>query len=332
MKNIQITIMLPILLLAIMAASMPAAAQQLPGAGRQDVVSGAKTSRLLAESAIPLEQVSTDTLNQDDQALLKQAQDLVSRQRLREAVETYTLLLQRHPRSPLAPQALYEISLHERDQLLAGQALERLLKEYPKSSWAAKGVYRRGEISFIMGDYQQAGDNFEKFLSMRPLESEAVVGRFQLALCRIQLREHRKALSLLTELKRDEPRELAPALIADAIADCRMELDDFEEAIKEWDWIIANHPNFPAAAKANFNVGLCYEALEQIPQARLQYRQVSENFPRSPEAILARLRLEDLDALERLFIIGGAVNVATTDASGPPIVNRTHPPSSPPQC
>lgn len=114
--------------------------------------------------------VAADSEDQD-RGQFMYAKSLAGAKRDAQAALAYQDIFAEHPRSPLAPQALFEYAslLEHMDRSEeAAAALARLAESYPSSPLASDALFKRGEIYYHAGDWAGAERAFSLYRSRFP--------------------------------------------------------------------------------------------------------------------------------------------------------------------
>src|SRR5262249_11888958 len=97
------------------------------------------------------------------EGLYYQGEALYARDKKQQAAAAYEQLVQKHPKSPLRPDALYALGVTRQDQGQvepAAAAYELFLKEFPKHALGGEVVMRRAEAYFSQGQFDAAAQWF----------------------------------------------------------------------------------------------------------------------------------------------------------------------------
>ncbi len=114
---------------------------------------------------------------------------------LTRAVSQFEELAQRFPRSPLAPEALFNVGMAK---MAAGQTgldvFERLAKQYPDSVLAAQGLMQSAEYYLSVNDYRRASDYYSRVLTDYPDSPKLGEVLLQRGVCQYKLGQVAEAL------------------------------------------------------------------------------------------------------------------------------------------
>ncbi len=185
----------------------------------------------------------------------------------REAARLYKKLQRRHPYSPKADDALYQLGLIRRlhlksypEAILAFLLLE---KDYPDSPLAAKAL-------------QQAAEIYKN-----------------------QLLDYPRALVIYQKLFDRGGNEAATAQYQ--VADCYFRLNNFEQARIEFESLLKNYPHSPGSAEAHYRLAVILALEGEEKMAMERFAEMEKLWPESSYTIEARFAragiLEDRDDL-----------------------------------
>lgn len=187
----------------------------------------------------------------------------------------------------LAAQALNDIEQ-------ARNELRDLVLKYPWAPVTPDALSRIGELSFILGDYEESLRAYRAWreIATRPEQQREADVRIALSLLQSgQFEEAETALAKLTEASPEMAQ--SPELI-EAHADALMALGRYDEAAQEYREMGDRFPNYQFGVKVLMNRGLCAELSGDFEKAESLYRTLLETYPGSIEASMATERLRDL--------------------------------------
>lgn len=124
----------------------------------------------------------------------------------RQAVVAFSGLLQARPKSEYVPQSIYSIGLA---LLIAREGgtpyMERVVKEYPDSPFAALALEKSGTYAYRNGDYTSAYEYFTRILTDYPDATDLDKIMFARGHCKVKVRDYSNALRAYYELTETYP-------------------------------------------------------------------------------------------------------------------------------
>jgi tol-pal system protein YbgF len=287
-----------------------------------DYATAAAFSRQLAESAksSPLAPV----------ALVLQGDLLYREGKFAETVEAY----RRAERAGL-PDNILETTLlkrafasyQRRDFANAAADLERLLRQFPTSSYAAEAAFWLGESRFYNQQYRQALQAYLQVPQGSPRYPDALYGRgwvyyqgsdwlkaaqefeqvvrrypeapirpealYRLGEVQFNLKNFERAISAYQQLLREYPQERLAPNARFRIGWVQYKAGNNRQAIRDLSELVRDAPNQPITAEASYWLGMAYMQEQQLDEARAQFERVLALQPAAELASQATLRLGD---------------------------------------
>ncbi|MBI3171861.1 MAG: tetratricopeptide repeat protein, partial [Hydrocarboniphaga effusa] len=123
----------------------------------QDPATRAETMRRLADLQLESDEAGGASFEQ-------------SEQRLRQSIAMYTTLLKENPDAPGNDRVLYQLSRAYQnigETAKAEAALSRLTREFPQSEYGDDAHFRRAELLFRLGTFDQAADEYRYVLTLK---------------------------------------------------------------------------------------------------------------------------------------------------------------------
>ncbi|MBU2690780.1 MAG: tetratricopeptide repeat protein [Candidatus Eisenbacteria bacterium] len=184
------------------------------------------------------------------------------------AIGEYASFLKAHPQDALAPTAAMAIGnisfLALENHTAAVEAYDRVLKEYPKSSWAAEAARRKAECLEVEENWEGAGEAYGE------------------------------ALKLCGEGDNRPPPNWVNE-VSLAAADCYYELGDRSRVIETYETVLKSSMPPPAAATTLYRLADSYESNAQGEKAARKYAELIEDYPFSAEYAQAIGKRECID-------------------------------------
>jgi TolA-binding protein len=187
-----------------------------------------------------------------------------------QALQNYRMIAEQHPRSTLAPEALYRIGdvLKKRgEDWNAAESYRAVFTRYPASPLAAKGLFAAAYGAAKAGRREDAARDWGQFLAAFPDHELAPDALFQKAVAEAQLGRNDQALDTYGLLLRRFPRT---AYAADAHFWSGVLLETggkFEDAARALRAALAAEPSDNTARLARLRLGIVLFRLAQYPEA-----------------------------------------------------------------
>jgi len=173
----------------------------------QEPAARAETLRRLADLNLQLDEQNPGTLAE-------------STARQRRSIELYTGVLAEFPADPNNDRVLYQLSrAHQNvgEAAKAEEALQRLIREYPQSAYIDDAHFRRGELLFKLGQFDDAAAEYRHVLALGAATPFFQPAQYKYGWAQYRQSNYEAALDVfLTILSRELP--------AGALADARAAL------------------------------------------------------------------------------------------------------------
>lgn len=199
------------------------------------------------------------------------------------AVQFYRILIQKEPKSDIAPDATYRLASELQKQeswTEASRYYLELVKSFPQSQLVPQALFssgycqsRAGQSAAALRDWKQLVDGF-------PNHSTVPEAVYQSALEQIRLDDSKNAADSLDRLLRDFPK-------FDRIAEARFwraklyyDAKEFSLAEKLLNESIAGKPSLQVEREANFLLGLIYQATGRDNEAAAKFQPLLGNAAR----------------------------------------------------
>lgn len=210
--------------------------------------------------------------------------------------------ISKYPKSKLIPSALYQLVLLENDVPKATEMLQKIVDEYPNTTWSALAQYKIGDINLMSDNYKIALTAYEKYIKIYPNGQWINKAKMNRAFCLMRLQNYEEALKTLREIQKDNFSFYNNPAYYDAIGECQIMLKQYHDSITTYTILIQRFPEYAELPKVSLYIGLAYEETNDIFDAENTYKTLIETFPSSIEASLAKNRLNDFKILKNLIV------------------------------
>ena len=246
----------------------------------QDPVTRAETMRRLADLNLEIDEQSGGT-------------DLkASDQRLHRSVDLYEAILKEQPTLPTNDRVLYQLarayqSLGQNDK--AEAALQRLTHDYPQSSYADDAHFRRAEVLFKIGQFDDAAVEYRYIVALKDRTPFFEAAQYKLGWSEYRQSNYESAIGIFVQIL---SRELPPG----ELTDVKAALDGVKAGKKDMaqDALRVIALSF-AQLGGGDAVGKYFQAHGEPPYSALVYFGVGEH-------LLEKKRYTDAAATYRSFV------------------------------
>jgi TolA-binding protein len=205
------------------------------------------------------------------------------------AIKEYNQLVSKHPRSKLAPQALYWTAMAHMEAGETEEAinsLRKIAKDYPKDKLAAEGMNRIGGIYFDSERYAEAVEVFQDILEKYPNSGAVPEAGYYMGKSQLEMNNTGKAKEAFAYVISKTPTHPMADKSRLELARIMSSTDEFSEAEKYAVEVIRNRTD-DIAAEAQYILGEIYFKRGDYQEALLNYLRVKHLYP-SYESWLVR--------------------------------------------
>ena len=168
----------------------------------QDPAARAETMRRLADLQLEMDEQGGGTLAQSDA-------------RLKRSIELYTTVLREHPNGPTNDRVLYQLAraYQSLGEFAKGEeALLRLTRDYPQSSYADDAHFRRAELLFKLEQFDDASAEYRQVLALKEATPFFEAAQYKYGWSEYRQSNYETALMVFMTIL---TRELPPGEISD---------------------------------------------------------------------------------------------------------------------
>ena len=162
---------------------------------------------------------------------------------------------------------------------------QKILYEFPSSSWAAQASFYRAESLFYQDNFKDAASAYESFLQGFPGNANVAPGQFRLGVCYFSLNNFDRSAAVFEEFAQTFPSdELAKnAVLNTAISYAR--LGDVDKTTLMYLAYAQRYPDADDVGAAMIQLGQFLEKVGQESRALETYRRVPPKRPEHPQAL-----------------------------------------------
>ena len=175
------------------------------------------------------------------------------------------------------------------EQALTGAVglTDRLLLQYPQAPEAEQALALRGEIHYLLGDYETAAQDYTRYLQGYPSGTGLALAEERLINALLETGRPRDALTEWDRAAAIDPGRLSDVNALMQRAGALLAAGDHQTAAASYLDIINRVPGTEPSPRAHLAAGLCLERLNRWPEALPVYEALMRAWPQSSEARLA---------------------------------------------
>lgn len=214
--------------------------------------------------------------------------------RRKESIEAYAAVAAKHPKAPLAPQALYMSAFAALEQGRYDVALKQanaFLAAHAKHELAPDVTHVAAESQLLLGKVAEADKLYAQLLEMYPTHQDATLWSMRRALTLVLEKKPQEALAVLQPLTATL-RE--PALQAEAqylIGTSQLALGQAAEAARSLEASLSADPKWRQADETMLALAVAYQHLNELPKTKAALDRLIAEFPKSQVLDKAHYRL-----------------------------------------
>ncbi len=289
--NALLTLCLKTLLL--FQLSLTASAQESEQATRQFAVAVGFQNQKLYEPAIEEWQTFIKKFA-DDPRLDKATHYLgtcqLQAKQFSDAVETFESILKTYPKSELLDQSLlnlgtakYSIALGStkaEDYAKAEAVFAKLATDFPKSEYAARAVYYRGESLYHQNKFDEAAQSYEQVVKSFPKDALVPDAWYALGICQESLKQTGEAQKTFATFQTRFPKHALLTEVRMRQAEALFADGKFVEAQKQFA-LVSSVKEFSLADTAMLRQARCLYEQDKFDEAGTLYWNVPREFPKT---------------------------------------------------
>ena len=168
---------------------------------------------------------------------------------------------------------------------------QKILYEFPSSSWASQASYYRAESLFLQENYKDAVPSYESFLQGFPGNANTAPAQFHLGVSYFSLNNFDRSAAVFEEFSKTFPKdELAKSAVLNA-AISYSRVADVEKTTLAYLRYAELYPDADDAGAAYIQLGQFLEKVGQESRALEAYARVPQKLPEYPQALYLLARL-----------------------------------------
>lgn len=247
------------------------------------------------------------------------------------------------------------------DKTQSRNALERLLKEFPKSRFRQQAAFRLGQLSAASQNFSAALDWYDQVLTQNVEPALADFVRYDKALVLIQTDRFAEALELLNQvtgstknttlateceiaraiclrrtnrasdallgLEKLSSMELATSTKAKVLYELGLAYSDqkeYDKAIRSMTDLSDKFPDYPLMERVFFELAWAYKSKGDVATAKQWFQKIADQFPNSPLAAESYFHVGQTEFENAQFESAvKAYSVAATKTASPEILEKS---------
>lgn len=225
--------------------------------------------------------------------LFKRALAAYQRRDFAGAAGDFERLLQQFPASSYSAEAAFWLGETRFYQRQYRQALMAYQRVPPGSSRYPDAIFGKGWVYYQGSDWLKAAAEFEQVAAKYPEAASRPEALYRLAEVQYNLKNFDKALAMYRQLLREYPQEKLAPQARFRVGWVRYKMGDFQQAIRELSDVVRAYADQPVAVEARYWLGMAYLSTQQFEQAQAAFDAVLAAQPSGELAAQAILRRGD---------------------------------------
>ncbi len=206
------------------------------------------------------------------------------------AAATFALVLEMYPEFELLDQSIlncgtawYSLAQESKkpeDYARAEALFVRLGKDFPKSEFAARATYYRGESQYQQDRLQEAADSYRELAKNFPQDELVPDSLYALGVSLEGLKQPREAQQAFADFEKRFPKHTLLTEVRMRNGECLFAEQKFVEAAKQFE-LVSRVKEFPLADTAMLRQARCLYEQEKYAEAGAIYWNVAKEFPKT---------------------------------------------------
>jgi TolA-binding protein len=226
-----------------------------------------------------------------DEAIFWLAEAYYKSDLFKNAVEMYSALLEKFPKSIRREESLYGLGwsyLRQKEFKSSSATFDKLIKEYPNSEFGVEALSRQGDGYFYTKNFKLAAQSYDRAKRLAPNSENGQYSAYQLCHAYYRMGEYDDAITALMDfVKRYPSSPYAPNSLY-LIGWIRFQQKRFTEAIDNFKFLTNAYPQSELIPRAHYAIADALYNMSNYEGAMQSYKVVIESFPSSelaPEAM-----------------------------------------------
>jgi TolA-binding protein len=223
-----------------------------------------------------------------------------------ESLEVFAKLAAEYPKSPLAPEAQFNVAesrFRGKDYAAAADAYYATMQNAPGTPFAEKAAYQLALCYYRQGNFADAGKTFAYYHGKYPDQPLAAEAAFMEAECLFQQGKAAEALAAYAQLKPSSNPQTQAAILLHA-GQAAGKLARWAESVEWLERLVRELPDSPALADALCELGVARQNLGKPSEAVAAFQQAIAKSDREPAAraqfLIGKIQLEQNGIKEAL--------------------------------
>jgi TolA-binding protein len=226
-----------------------------------------------------------------DRALFWLAEAYYRSDLLNNAVDTYTKIIEKYPKSEKREESLYGLGwsyFRLKNFTKSSSTFNKLVADYPESNYNVEVLARQADGYYITKNYNEASKYYRRAADLAPNTEEGQYCSYQLCHALYRANRYEEAItSLLSFVRSYNMSSYAPNALY-LIGWIRFQQGKYNEAISDFRFLIQAYPQSGLVPIAHYAIGDAYYNNGDFESALKAYSTVVESYPNNalaPEAI-----------------------------------------------
>jgi TolA-binding protein len=182
-------------------------------------------------------------------------------------------------------------NFNEKNYDAARDNFQKILYEFPSSSWASQASYYRAESLFLQENYRDAVVSYESFLQGFPGNANTAPAQFHLGVSYFSLNNFDRSGAVFDEFRKTFPTDDLAKSAALNAAISYSRLGDVEKTTVAYLEYASLYPDAEDVGTAYIQLGQFLEKVGQESRALEAYRRVPKKVPEYPQSLYLLARL-----------------------------------------
>ena len=225
------------------------------------------------------------------------AQALFKGNDYQDAINEFSTLQERFPKSEYADKAMYLIGwiyFQQGNYNSAISSYRDVLDKYPGSSIGSLIFYSLGDCYYNLGNYDSAVVNYQQVMVQYPSSSHVYDAVNGIQDSYVAEGHPEKAIKFIDQFINQNPGMNFADQIFYKKGDIYYSMRDYKDASDSYKEFIANYPNSKLVSQAYYWIGKCAENLNQFNDAIFYFSRVFNSYPESESAPASAIELGNI--------------------------------------
>ncbi|MBD3181976.1 tetratricopeptide repeat protein, partial [Candidatus Poribacteria bacterium] len=162
---------------------------------------------------------------------------------------------------------------------MAEDTYTSIIKDYPKSKFAAEAHFHLGQSYYLLDQYDKALDHYGEIIVSYTDSDSYWKARYWRCKVFVSQGDYKEAIYQLSSLKDSDPDDLNRDIILLSLANCYFITKDYEKAVENCRLIIDNMPDSHRLPHAYFLLSESLKKLDRSDEAKVIAEKLASDYP-----------------------------------------------------